>query len=88
MLYIQKGHGVIVSVDSGILWNNPADLGENHAILLYGTYHDEKTGALLGFIACDTGTGIMEYPISLIEFEKLYNYTHGANITKEAIRKC
>ena len=85
--YLEHGHGIIVSVDAGVLWNRPEDLGVGHAIVLYGTVHRASDGALLGFVACDTGSGNMKEYITCADFDRMYYYDRGINLTREAIRK-
>lgn len=84
--YIEKGFGVIVSVDSGILWNRESDLGIGHAIVLYGTVHRASDGVLIGFVACDTGSGNMQKFLTCEDFLRMTNIDRGANITLRAIR--
>lgn len=86
--YIEHGHGIIVSVDAGLLWNRTSDVGMGHAIVLYGTIHRASDGALLGFVVCDTGSGNMKQYVTCAAFEKMYHYDRGINLTVEAIRKC
>jgi hypothetical protein len=57
---IQLGHGVIIGVNAGVLWNNPGNFGTgeaNHAITITGIARDMADGALLGFFVNDSGTG-------------------------------
>lgn len=84
--YVEHGHGVIVAVDSGAFWNRQDLLGRGHAIVIYGTFHRASDGALLGLIACDTGSGDMKRLIKLSDFERMYLYHHGINVTISAIR--
>ena len=84
--YIEHGHGVIVSVDAGIFWGVPENLGVGHAIVLYGTVHRASDGALIGFVACDTGSGNNKDFVPIDIFEAGYNYDRGINVTTEAIR--
>lgn len=84
--YIEHGHGVIVSVDAGVLWNRTADVGTGHAVVPYGTVHRASDGELLGFVLCDTGSGNMKHFVTCSSFEKSYNYNRGINVTEEAIR--
>lgn len=53
----EEGHGVIVSVNAGILWDNANFYGNgfsNHAVTMTGTARDES-GRLLGVYICDSG---------------------------------
>lgn len=84
--YIERGFGIIVSVDSGVLWNRESDLGIGHAIVLYGTIHKASNGALLGFVACDTGSGNMKRFLTCEEYLRMSNIERGVNVTLRAIR--
>ena len=84
--YIERGHGIIVSVDAGVLWKKPEYVGVGHAIMAYGTIHKYDTGKLIGLIICDTGSGEMEFPLPIVLFDQMYNFERGANVTLEAIR--
>lgn len=84
--YIEHGHGVIVSVDAGLLWNRTIDVGIGHAIVLYGTIHRASDGVLMGFVVCDTGSGNMKQFVTCGMFEKMFHYDRGINVTLEAIR--
>lgn len=84
--YIERGYGIIVSVDAGVLWKKPEYVGVGHAIMVYGTIHKYDTGKLIGLIICDTGSGEMEFPLPIVLFEQMYNFERGANVTLEAIR--
>ncbi len=57
---VQRGHGVIIGVNAGVLWCNPHNLGTgeaNHAITITGIARDLADGALLGFFINDSATG-------------------------------
>jgi len=84
--YIEHGHGVIVSVDAGLLWNRESERGIGHAIVLYGTIHRASDGVLMGFVVCDTGAGTMKRYLSRFDFERMFYYDRGINVTLEAIR--
>jgi len=57
---VQRGHGVIVAVNAGILWANPRVLGHgqaNHAVTVTGIARHPYDGALQGFYINDSGSG-------------------------------
>lgn len=57
---IEEGRGVIIEVNAGVLWNNPAayDFGQaNHAIVATGVVRDPESGDVLGFFINDSGNG-------------------------------
>lgn len=76
---VATGHGVIVSVDAGVLWNNPSYLGGGHAISLISVSQNGDT-----FIYSDTGTG----QVGTISAATLGRALTGrpANVTKHIIR--
>jgi hypothetical protein len=57
--YLEEGRGVIIQVDSSVLWNQPSyTLGNvDHAITLTGVAHDPATGEIRGFYVNDSGSG-------------------------------
>jgi hypothetical protein len=58
---VQLGHGVIIGVNGGVLWNNPRNLGNgeaNHAVTVTGIAREVADGALFGFFINDSGTGM------------------------------
>ena len=75
---VATGHGVIVSVDAGVLWNNPNVQG-GHAISLISVSQSGDQ-----FIYSDTGTG----RIGAISSKRLAQALTGrpANVTKNIIR--
>jgi Ca2+-binding RTX toxin-like protein len=57
---IKDGHGVLLSVNAGKLWNNPeylADGGINHVVTLTGIACDARSGVVEGFYIADSGRG-------------------------------
>jgi Peptidase_C39 like family len=57
---IEQGHGVIASVNAGVLWDQPQYVqggGNNHAVTVTGVARDLGTGAIQGFYINDSGTG-------------------------------
>lgn len=62
-LTIESGRGVIIEVNAGVLWDNPAhyDFGDaNHAITVTGVARDPETGTVLGAFVNDSGRGLPE----------------------------
>ena len=84
--YVEHGHGIIASVDAGILWGRASDYGKGHAIVVYGTIHSNVSGKLIGFVVCDTGSGNMKQYVSMQDFNRMYYIDRGINVTVEAIR--
>lgn len=54
--YVSEGRGVIISVDAGMLWQNPRFLNGLHAIVVTSVKLDAE-GRLMGFYICDSGSG-------------------------------
>jgi hypothetical protein len=57
---VSDGHGVMLEVNAGVLWNDPNyyDHGAaNHAISVIGVARDPDTGDVLGMYINDSGTG-------------------------------
>jgi hypothetical protein len=53
-----QGHGVIIAVNAGVLWNQPnaVENGQaNHAVTVIGVARDQKTGDVAGFYVNDSG---------------------------------
>lgn len=76
---VASGHGVIISVDAGVLWNDPRYLGGGHAVSLISVSESGDT-----FIYSDTGSG----RIGVISENDLGQALTGrpANITSNIIR--
>lgn len=54
---VAEGRGVIISVDAGILWEDPRYLNGLHAITVTSVKTD-LDGCILGFYICDSGRGL------------------------------
>jgi hypothetical protein len=57
---VEQGHGVIIGVNCGVLWQVPADVGNggvNHAVTVTGVALDRDSGAIQGFYINDSGNG-------------------------------
>lgn len=86
---IESGHGVLVGVNAGYLWNDAwaVENGRaNHAISVIGSVRDESTHEVIGFVINDTGRGIPGdqkriVPISL--FSKAYEVPSRAVIATD-----
>jgi hypothetical protein len=61
--WVSQGHGVIVEVNAGELWNDAGsyDNGQaNHAIVVTGVAVDPESGAVQGYYVNDSGRGLPE----------------------------
>jgi hypothetical protein len=57
---LEEGHGAILEVNAGKLWNEPeydAGNGVNHAVTVTGVAVDQETGHAVGVWINDSGTG-------------------------------
>lgn len=57
---IEAGHGVIIGVNSGVLWNNANfyESGQpNHFVTITGVARDTADGNIIGFYINDSGNG-------------------------------
>ena len=83
----EGGCAVVLNVNSGILWNDPAyygDGGRDHAVTMTGTLRDPDTGALLGITVCDSGSN---HPCTVIPIDKIEACVCGpAIISKDPVR--
>jgi hypothetical protein len=64
---LEEGHGVIIEVNAGALWNNSAyyDTGApNHAVTVTGVASDPDTGKAVGIWVNDSGAGQYERYVS------------------------
>ena len=92
---VEAGHGVNISMNAGVLWDEPSAYGNgesNHSIVVTGTVRDPESGALKGLIVCDSGlpgdgnSNAMFVPMD--KLEEGYTNAIGASalITDDAIR--
>jgi Peptidase_C39 like family len=57
---VEQGHGTIIEVNAGVLWDDPQHVeggGANHAVTVTGVARDPQTGDIQGFYINDSGTG-------------------------------
>jgi Ca2+-binding RTX toxin-like protein len=55
---VRSGRGVMIAVNAGVLWNDPASSGSgavNHAVTVTGAVYGESDGRLMGFYIADSG---------------------------------
>lgn len=76
---IRSGRGVILAVNAGVLWDDPAHLAGgavNHVVTVTGAAYSETNGKLLGFYIADSGrqkVSDMTRYVSLDKFRKAAN---------------
>jgi len=82
---IREGHGVMLSVNAGKLWDVPEYVENgnvNHLVTVTGVSYDAGTGAVTGFYIADSGRGLVSDAcrfLSLEELDKVAN-VYGSNI--------
>ncbi|MCY1284541.1 RTX calcium-binding nonapeptide repeat (4 copies) [compost metagenome] len=80
---IRSGRGVILAVNAGVLWDDPAYLegrAVNHVVTVTGAAYSETSGKLLGFYIADSGrqkVSDMTRYVSLDKFRKAANVANG-----------
>lgn len=94
---IDRGCGVIISINAGALWNSDdgstlvrGKLQSNHCVTVTGVARDISSGKIVGIYIADSGRGIVEDAcryLTVEEFHEIYTdvYNSGANITKTPI---
>ena len=86
-LAVQRGHGVIVMVNAGVLWSEPRVLGHgqaNHAVTVTGIARDRFDGALQGFYVNDSGTGESGKFVSAHLMTTAFEHTGGFCVVTDA----
>ena len=83
---IQDGHGVIIEVNAGILWddaNSYEDGGSNHAITVTGVVRDPSTSEITGFIVNDSGDGKGEKFVDAATVQQMWVDTGGQSVVTD-----
>lgn len=90
---VNDGKGVIISVNAGVLWDNPSTYGtgeSNHAITVTGYETDDVTGEITGFYICDSGRceqSDSQRFVPMDQMQEAYDVPgHSAVITDNPIR--
>lgn len=77
---IRSGRGVILAVNAGKLWNDPAylDAGAvNHVVTVTGAVYGESDGALKGFYIADSGRSLVS---DMTRFVSIADFRAAANV--------
>lgn len=85
---IENGHGVIVGVDAGVIWNDPNSTGNgqaNHAIVVSGVARDPATGEIEGFFVNDTGSGEAGKFYDAATFSEAWVNTGGNSVVTDVV---
>jgi uncharacterized Zn-binding protein involved in type VI secretion len=83
---IRNGQGVIVNVDAGSLWGNPAFTGSGHAVVVTGGTFN-AAGNLQTVTVNDTGAGTVSTmpAASLINAANAHSHGSQMNVTRDPI---
>ena len=90
---VENGHGTIISVDSGILWNEPSMKifpSVDHAITVTSVARNPSSGKIEGFFVCDSGRCMSSDASRFVDINTMkrahFNArNHGAIYTKNVI---
>lgn len=77
---IRSGRGVILAVNAGKLWNDPAylDTGAvNHVVTITGAVYGQDDGALKGFYIADSGRSLVS---DMTRFVAISDFRAAANV--------
>lgn len=87
---VESGRGVLMAVNAGYLWNEPAYVKDamggvrtNHCITITATARDPVTGKVDGFYICDSGRGETNDAsrfVSINDINKCYTNMPGASV--------
>lgn len=89
---VEHGHGVIIEVNAGVLWNDARayDHGQpNHAIVVTGVSRDPSTGEIQGFYINDSGRGFAEDSGRFIDTTTIqsgWEQVGGASVVTDVVR--
>ncbi|HLJ57631.1 MAG TPA: C39 family peptidase [Chthonomonadaceae bacterium] len=83
---IQDGHGVIIEVNAGVLWDDPNSYGDgqsNHAITVTGVVRDPSTSEITGFVVNDSGDGKGEKYVDAATMQQMWVDTGGQSVVTD-----
>ena len=83
---IQEGHGVIIEVNAGVLWDDANSYGDgssNHAITVTGAVRDPSTSEITGFIVNDSGDGKGEKYVDAATVQQMWVDTGGQSVVTD-----
>lgn len=83
---VERGQGVIIEVNSGVLWNQASHYGNgdaSHAVLVTGIARDPETGSAIGAFINDSATGESGRFVPREELETAWEQTGGKSIVTE-----
>lgn len=83
---ITDGHGVIIEVNAGVLWDDANSYGDgtaNHAITVTGVVRDPSTSEITGFIVNDSGDGKGEKFVDAATVKQMWVDTGGQSVVTD-----
>ncbi len=84
---VEQGHGVIIGVNCGILWQVPENVGDgrpNHAVTVTGVALDRHSGSIQGFYINDSGNGRSAEFIGTVLMRVAWQDTGGWAVVTDA----
>jgi hypothetical protein len=85
---VEHGHGVIIGVNCGVLWQVPESVGDgsvNHAVTATGVAVDPETGGIQGFYVNDSGNGKSAEFVSTVIMRVAWQDTGGWSVVTDGV---
>jgi peptidase C39-like protein len=85
---IEQGHGVIIGVNCGVLWQIPENVGDggvNHAVTVTGVALDPQSGSIQGFYINDSGNGKSAEFVGTVIMQVAWQDTGGWTIVTDGV---
>lgn len=85
---VEQGHGVIIGVNCGVLWQVPEGVGDggvNHAVTVTGVALDPRNGDIQGFYINDSGNGKSAEFVDAILIRVAWQDTGGWSVVTDAV---
>jgi hypothetical protein len=85
---VEHGHGVIIGVNCGVLWQVPESVGDgsvNHAVTATGVALDPETGDIQGFYVNDSGNGKSAEFVTAVIMRVAWQDTGGWSVVTDGV---
>jgi uncharacterized protein YvpB len=85
---VEQGHGVIIGVNCGVLWQVPENVGDgsvNHAVTVTGVALDPVSGCIQGFYINDSGNGKSGEFVSTVLMRVAWQDAGGWTVVTNAV---
>jgi hypothetical protein len=85
---VEHGHGMIIGVNCGVLWQVPEHVGDgvvNHAVTVTGVALDPHNGNIQGFYINDSGNGKSAEFVSAVVMRVAWQDTGGWSVVTDAV---